>query len=100
MTHTYALPQHLDSAAAPPLAFDLLSLRGKSIAVDGSQVDFAGALGLQVLISAKAQWAEDGIEYALTPVSAALDKACNGLGVAPHQIGAAHDDMSEGEPDR
>lgn len=88
MTECYRLSRHLDSAAAPPLAADLLGLRGAPLRVDGSDVAFAGALGMQVLISAHRQWVEDGTDFSIQPVSPALASAAVGLGIDLDGLGA------------
>ncbi len=88
MTECYSLSRHLDSAAAPPLAADLLALRGAPLRVDGSAVAFVGALGMQVLISAQRQWQEDATAFHIHPVSPALAAAAIGLGVDLAATGA------------
>jgi len=51
----------LDLQAADPLRAELLALRGRPLRVDASQVSRLGGLCLQVLLSARATWAEDGL---------------------------------------
>lgn len=97
MTECYSLSRHLDSAAAPPLAADLLGLRGADLTIDCSDVAFVGALGLQVLIAARRQWSEDGHILSIKPVGGALAKAATALGVDLALIGADHEDTSISE---
>lgn len=97
MTTTYGLSGHLDSAAASPLAADLLEFRGQSICVDASAVTFAGTLSLQVLVAARRQWTEDGQDFQLAPLSHALASAAGGLGVELSEIGATQTDVIEME---
>ncbi|MBA4794211.1 STAS domain-containing protein [Phenylobacterium sp.] len=51
----------LDLQAADPLRAELLALRGRPLRVDASQVSRLGGLCLQVLLSARTTWAEDGL---------------------------------------
>lgn len=97
MTQSYCLTRHLDSAAAPPMAVALQELRGQAVRVDGRDVDFAGALSLQVLISARLQWEVDDCAFELSPLSLALAKAASGLGIDLSAIGAIPDDIIEAE---
>lgn len=96
---SYSLNGHLDSVAAPPLAADLLETRGKPMRVDGSAVTFAGTLLIQVLVSAKKQWQEDGHDFTVSPVSSALANAAKGLGVDLSAIGATETDIQMTEVD-
>jgi len=50
----------LDLQAAEPLRAELMVLRGRPLSIDASQVGRLGGLCLQVLISARKTWAEDG----------------------------------------
>lgn len=97
MTEFYRLGRHIDSASAPPLAADLMALRGASLTIDSSEVAFVGALGLQVLIAARRQWLEDGQPLCIKPVSPALAKAAAGLGVDLAAIGADRENISSVE---
>ncbi|MDO8902388.1 MAG: STAS domain-containing protein [Phenylobacterium sp.] len=51
----------LDLQAAEPLRAELMALRGRPLQVDASQVSRIGGLCLQVLLSARMTWAEDGL---------------------------------------
>lgn len=97
MTDNYGLNRHLDSAAATPLAADLLELRGNPLRVDGSAVSFAGALPLQVLIAAKKQWADDDQSFQVAPLSPELAKAAKVLGIELPDIGARPEDVLTAE---
>lgn len=55
-----SLPQVLDLQAAEPLRAELMALRGRPLTLDASQVTRLGGLCLQVLLSARKIWAEDG----------------------------------------
>ncbi len=96
-TQNYCLNRHLDSAAAPPIAAALQELRGQAVCIDGSEVGFAGALSLQVLIAARLQWEADACGFHLTPVSSALANAASGLGINLSEIGSTPDDIIEAE---
>lgn len=89
MTGRYCLSVHLDSASAPIVASDLLERRGQPLCVDASKVEFAGALGLQVLVSAERQWRLDGHAFRIDPLSARFKEAAEGLGVPLEDLGAS-----------
>ena len=51
----------LDLQAAEPLRAELMALRGRPLELDASQVTRMGGLCLQVLMSARKIWLEDGV---------------------------------------
>jgi anti-anti-sigma regulatory factor len=65
--------------------------------VDAGKLAFVGALGMQVLISANRQWAEDGHAFSIHPTTPALASAARGLGVDLAAIGAEPDQISTPE---
>ena len=81
------LPARLDTANAAALYESISRQRGSSIELDGSGVSRAGALGLQVLISAHRCWQEDGLEFSVTKASEPLKSACQTLGIDAGDIG-------------
>lgn len=97
MTHMHELGEHLDSAAAAPLAGELLAFRGGPLNLSGSAVAFAGTLVLQVLVAARKQWRLDGHDFKLEPASEALQAACTALGVPLSEIGVDGADNSHEE---
>ena len=76
----------LDLNAAGPLAAELLALRGADVEVDASAVGRLGAQCLQVLLSARATWAEDGFAFAIVAASPELMAVLELLGAPldPH----------------
>ncbi|KZY47908.1 hypothetical protein A3731_07420 [Roseovarius sp. HI0049] len=82
------LPARIDSAAACAVAEGIQARCGRSLTLDARQVEFAGALGLQVLIAARRQWREAGHAFRVTGADEALFDICRTLGVAPAHIGA------------
>lgn len=54
------LPPVLGLKEAGAVREQFLAMRGKAVEVDGSQVERLGGLGLQVLLSARATWRQDG----------------------------------------
>ena len=58
---TVRLPEIIDVEAANRLAGDLLAHVGRPLTLDASYVQRMGGLGLQVLLSARKTWAEDGV---------------------------------------
>ena len=58
---TVSLAPVLDLQAAEPLRAELMALRGRPLDLDASQVTRMGGLCLQVLMSARKIWSEDGV---------------------------------------
>jgi chemotaxis protein CheX len=69
MSETLILAEVLDLNAAEPLKAELLALRGHDLTLDASAVDRLGGLCLQILMSARKTWAEDGVNLNLGSVS-------------------------------
>lgn len=63
------LPASLDTAAAEPLKAALLGARGAPLTLDASEVERLGGLCLQLLLSARRTWAEDGRVFAIAGAS-------------------------------
>jgi chemotaxis protein CheX len=63
------LGELLDLNAATPLATELLALRGADVEVDASAVRRMGAQCLQVLLSARATWRDDGFAFSIAGAS-------------------------------
>lgn len=93
MTEIYSLDGHLDSAAGPKLAAEILEKRGSPLKVDAQNVSFAGTLALQVLVAARRQWQEDGHDFSLGPVSAAMAASASSVGIDLTAIGARDADV-------
>jgi chemotaxis protein CheX len=74
------LGQILDLNAASPLASELLALRGHDVDVDAAAVSRMGAQCLQVLLSARATWRDDGFAFAITGASAEFTAVLDILG--------------------
>jgi chemotaxis protein CheX len=68
--------------AAAPLAAELLSRRGKPVALDGAGVERLGGQCLQVLLSARATWSADGHSFQIDRPSTALIESLEALGAA------------------
>jgi chemotaxis protein CheX len=77
-----SLPPVLDLQAADPLRAELLSLRGRPLQVDASQVNRLGGLCLQVLMSAKKLWAEDGQSFTLEDPSEVFSEQLSAFGAS------------------
>ncbi|MEQ8294094.1 MAG: STAS domain-containing protein [Roseovarius sp.] len=95
MDEKLLLPARLDSAAVRAVADDIQARRGHPLTIDAGQVEFAGALGLQVLVAARRQWQEAGNAFEVTGAGAALRDMCWMLGVPLGEIGAT---AGEGAP--
>ena len=57
-----SLPPLMGITAAAPLTNEFLLCRGKDVTIDASAVERVGGQCLQVLLSAAATWAHDGME--------------------------------------
>lgn len=60
MSEPLVLQPVLDLKAAEPLKVAFIERRGQSLEIDASAVQRLGGLCLQVLLSARKTWAEDG----------------------------------------
>jgi len=83
MTETLVLPGVLDIRAAETLKTQLLALRGRPLAIDASAVERLGGLCLQVLLSARRLWAEDGQALTVEPASDAFADQWAAFGAPP-----------------
>ncbi len=81
------LPPRLDGPAAGKLAPELVKLSGKPVRLDGAEVTFGGALGLQFLVAVQRKWRLDNSEFMIENPSAALADSCRILGIDPVEIG-------------
>lgn len=75
------LAARLDSGEAPALLRTLQDLRGNDLTVDGSQVEWIGALSAQVLVSARMTWDSDSRRFAINNPSAGLEGGLLVLGL-------------------
>lgn len=80
------LPKTLDFGAVSDVATQLLALRGDAVQLDAGAVEKLTALGVEMLMSAAAQWRADGHAFAIVNWSeAALDTLMT-LGADPSEI--------------
>ena len=77
---TVSLTPVLDLQAAEPLRAELMSLRGRPLEIDASQVTRLGGLCLQVLMSARKIWAEDGVTLTVNQPSQAFSDQLTAFG--------------------
>jgi chemotaxis protein CheX len=73
----------LDLNAAASLRAYFIGQRGSSLRVDASRVERLGGLCLQVLIAARAAWAEDRLELRFDEISSELEASLELFGVPP-----------------
>lgn len=92
MDRSMTLPAVMDSPGAAELAERLMAVRGASVQLDGGEVTFAGALALQVLVSARRQWSSDDMPFELVSPSDAFRESCRLLGIEPADLGVAAED--------
>ena len=77
---TVSLIPILDLQAAEPLRAELMSLRGRPLDVDASQVTRLGGLCLQVLMSAHKIWSEDRVALTVNQPSSAFSEQLTAFG--------------------
>ena len=77
---TVSLMPVLDLQAAEPLRAELMSLRGRPLEIDASQVNRLGGLCLQVLMSARKIWPEDGVTLTVNQPSQAFSEQLTAFG--------------------
>jgi chemotaxis protein CheX len=80
------LPEVLDVNAAAPLAGELLSYRGNDLLADASRVQRVGGQAIQVLMSARMTWEQDGMKLKLVKPSAALRDVVGALGIGDGEL--------------
>ena len=73
----------LDLTAASGLREQFIGRRGSALRVDASRVERLGGLCLQVLIAARAAWAEDRHELRFDDLTAELQAGLDVFGVPP-----------------
>ena len=77
---TVSLTANLDMTAARPLAQEILEARGQPLILDASSVRRLGGQCLQVLIGARAAWAEDKVAFQIADPSAEFTEVLSLLG--------------------
>lgn len=75
-----SLPPVLDLQAAEPLRAELMALRGRPLSLDASQVTRVGGLCLQVLMSARKIWVEDGVSLMVDQPSSGFSEQLAAFG--------------------
>ena len=76
------LPEVLDLKAATPLTVEFLTLRGRPVHGDASNVQRLGGQCLQVLLSAAKTWKADEIAFCLVKPSGDFNEGLARLGVS------------------
>ncbi len=87
MATQLTLPERLDGPAAQKLTSALAEASGSPLCLNGAEVIFGGALGLQFLVAAHRQWQKDQNDFEVAAASEALMESCRILGVEPGDIG-------------
>lgn len=80
-TRILTLPDRLDTAACEPLYAEFMAARGVPLQLDAGNVTFVGGLALQLLLSAEAEWAEEGQPFAVVRPSDGFSSGLALLGV-------------------
>lgn len=81
-----ALPDLLDTAAAPTLLADLAPHRGRDICLDFENVTMLGTLCLQVLLNARHHWDADGHAVSIRNLMPPVEKALADFGAPPQSL--------------
>ena len=76
-----SLEKVLDLNEAGNLHGKLMNLRGTDVAIDASAVERAGALCVQVLMSAAKTWEEEKLSFTFSRMSDALARTMQLIGV-------------------
>lgn len=84
-----ALPERLDTAAAPTLLADLATHRGRDICLDFKNVTLLGTLCLQVLMNARHHWLADGQAVSLRNLMPPVEKALADFGISAQDLTSA-----------
>lgn len=85
-SEAFVLPSVLDITAAKPLHEALLERRGRSLAVDASEVKRLGGQCLQLLLSAGLTWRADGQIITLTGASEAFERDLKLFGIESAEL--------------
>lgn len=83
------LPPRLDGHAVAALARKLSEAAGLPLRLDGADIVYTGALGLQLIAATARQWRADGLTLQIDPPGTALRDSCQRLGIAPEEIALA-----------
>lgn len=88
---TYTLPPKLDLSTAAALAGALTEARGAPLVLNAGAVTHLGTPGLQVLLSARKTWAQDGVPLSIENFSDALGEQLVPLGLHQADLEASND---------
>ncbi len=80
-TATFRLAKVLDLAAAAALKKELTQFRGRSAALDASDVQRLGTQCAQILLSARRTWLAEGQTFEIRDASESFSEGLNRLGV-------------------
>jgi chemotaxis protein CheX len=83
---TLQLPEVLDVNAAGPLVGELLSYRGNDLLADASRVQRIGGQAIQVLMSARMTWGQDGMKFKVVNPSPAFKDVVEVLGIGDGEL--------------
>ena len=83
---TLQLPEVLDLNAAAPLAGELLTYRGTDLMADASQVKRLGGQAVQVLMSARMTWDQDGSRLRVVNPSQTFRDVVELLGIGDGEL--------------
>lgn len=75
------LPERFDLSQVGGVAETLRTHRGDDLRLDAASVTHLGALGLQLILSARESWAVSGKAFSVSPRSAEFDEALTQFGI-------------------
>ena len=81
-----SLEKVLDLNQAGALHSKLMAMRGSNLTIDASSVERAGALCIQVLMSAARTWEDDKLSFGFSKISDAFGKTMQLIGVNYDQM--------------
>lgn len=88
MAVVITLPSRLDIASCRAVLPDLVAQRAQAVELDGAAVSHIGAVGAQLLLSARASWGAEPGGLRVTGLAQSALKCLEDLGIAPDEIGA------------
>lgn len=83
---TLKLSDRLDLSQVAKIAQDFAGHRHEDLSIDASGVTHLGALGLQLLLSARNSWRAEGKTFEVAPRSEEFDAALASFGFKPEDF--------------
>ena len=81
-----SLPEVLDRTTVPAVSAAILAGRQSDLTIEAGNVRRVSGLGVEMLLSARRQWVEDGQSLMLGSISDTFAEALEQLGLAPEML--------------